>query len=95
MKEDNLQDSPKKTESVLPENNTLESNKESKAESKGILSYSSKGTQSVISFFGFELTAPSGLKNPGIVYLAFIVINLLVLILYVMCTTSQAMFSSL
>ena len=78
MSEDNLQNSPQKTESVSTENDELESNKESKTESQGILSYSSKGTQSVISFFGFELTAPSGLKNPGIVYLAFIVINLFI-----------------
>ncbi len=78
MTDNNSQDSPGKDESVSSDKNELESNKESKAESQGILSYSSKGTQSVISFFGFELTAPSGLKNPGIVYLAFIVINLLI-----------------
>ena len=78
MTENNLQDSPEKDESVSTDNTELDSKKESKAESKGILSYSSKGTQSVISFFGFELTAPSGLKNPGIVYLAFIVINLFI-----------------
>ena len=78
MPENNLQDSPEKDESVSTNNNELESNKENKGESKGILSYSSKGTQSVISFFGFELTAPSGLKNPGIVYIAFIVINLFI-----------------
>ena len=78
MTENNLQDSPEKDESISNENIDLESNKESKEESKGILSYSSKGTQSVISLFGFELTAPSGLKNPGIVYLAFIVINLFI-----------------
>ena len=78
MTENNLQDSPEKHESISNENSELESNKESKEESKGILSYSSKGTQSVISLFGFELTAPSGLKNPGIVYIAFIVINLFI-----------------
>ena len=78
MTENNSQDSPEKDESVSSDKNELESNKESKAEFQGILSYSSKGTQSVISFFGFELTAPSGLKNPGIVYLAFIVINLFI-----------------
>ena len=78
MTENNLKDSPEKDESVSTDNNELESNKEKKVESKGILSYSSKGTQSVISLFGFELTAPSGLKNPGIVYLAFIVINLFI-----------------
>ena len=78
MTENNLQDSPEKDESVSTDNSELDSKKESKAESQGILSYSSKGTQSVISFFGFELTAPSGLKNPGIVYIAFIVINLFI-----------------
>ncbi len=78
MTENNLQDFPQKDESVSTDSNEMESNKESKAESKEILSYSSKGTQSVISLFGFELTAPSSLKNPGIVYLAFIVINLLI-----------------
>ena len=78
MTENNLQDSPEKDEAVSNNKNELETNKESKAESKGILSYSSKGSQSVISLFGFELTAPSGLKNPGIVYLAFIIINLFI-----------------
>ena len=78
MTENNLQDSPEKDESVSTDNTELDSKKESQTVSKGILSYSSKGTQSVISFFGFELTAPSGLKNPGIVYLAFIVINLFI-----------------
>ena len=78
MTENNLQDPPEKDESISNENSELESNKESKEDSKGILSYSSKGTQSVVSLFGFELTAPSGLKNPGIVYIAFIVINLFI-----------------
>ena len=78
MTDNNLQDSPEKDESVSTNNNELESNKKNKVDSKGLLSYSSKGTQSVISLFGFELTAPSGLKNPGIVYLAFIVINLFI-----------------
>jgi hypothetical protein len=78
MTEKNLQTSPQKDESIANENSELEANQEKKEESKEILSYSSKGTQSVISLFGFELTAPSGLKNPGIVYIAFIVINLFI-----------------
>ena len=78
MTEKNLQGSPEKDESIANENSESEANQKSKEESKGILSYSSKGTQSVISLFGFELTAPSGLKNPGIVYIAFIVINLFI-----------------
>ena len=78
MTETNLETSPEKDESASTVKEGMESSKESKVESKGIMSYSSKGTQSVISLFGFELTAPSGLKNPGIVYLAFIVINLFI-----------------
>ena len=78
MTEKKLQDSPEKDESISNENSELESKKESTEDSKGIMSYTSKGTQSVISLFGFELTAPSGLKNPGIVYIAFIVINLFI-----------------
>ena len=78
MTETNLEASPEKDESASTVNEEMESSKDSKVESKGILSYSSKGTQSVISLFGFELTAPSGLKNPGIVYLAFIIVNLFI-----------------
>tara|TARA_B100000965_G_scaffold397175_1_gene413262 strand:+ start:39 stop:305 length:267 start_codon:yes stop_codon:yes gene_type:complete len=78
MTENNLQDSSEKDESISSNNNELDSNQNKEQEAKGILSYSSKGTQSVISLFGFELTAPSGLKNPGIVYIAFIVINLFI-----------------
>ena len=78
MTETNLETSPEKEESASTVKEEMESSKESKVESKGILSYSSKGTQSVISLFGFELTAPSGLKNPGIVYLGFIIVNLFI-----------------
>ena len=55
MKENNLQDPPEKGQSVSTDKKESESNKESKVESKGILSYSSKGKQSVISLFGIEL----------------------------------------
>ena len=78
MTETNLENPPEKDESATTVKKELESSKESKIESKGVLNYSSKGTQSVISLFGFELTAPSGLKNPGIVYLAFIIVNLFI-----------------
>ena len=81
MTANNLQDSSEKAESVSSATNELEPNKENKEESTGLLSYSSKGTQSVISFFGFELTAPAGLKNPGIVYLSFIFVNLLIFLI--------------
>ena len=48
---------------------------------EGLLKYQKTGTKRVINFFGIELTAPSSLKNPGIVYLSFIVINLVVFLL--------------
>ncbi|WP_320663455.1 hypothetical protein [Prochlorococcus sp. MIT 1223] len=45
---------------------------------KGILNYKNKGSQSVFRLFGIELTAPSGLKNPGTVYISFILVNLII-----------------
>ena len=39
---------------------------------EGLLKYQKTGTKGVINIFGIELTAPSSLKNPGIVYLSFI-----------------------
>ena len=46
--------------------------------SSGILNYKDKGSQTVFQFLGIELTAPKGLKNPGTVYIAFIIVNLLI-----------------
>mgnify|MGYP001334307528 CR=1 FL=1 len=45
---------------------------------KGILNYKDKGSQTVFRFLGIELTAPAGLKNPGTVYISFIVVNVLI-----------------
>ena len=78
MTGNNLEESPNKEEPISTDTNELEANKDTNKESKGVLSYSSKGKQSVISFFGVELTAPSGLRNPGIVYLSFLVVNLFI-----------------
>ena len=78
MTGNNLKDSPNKDQPIPTDKIELESNKENQKESKGVLSYSSKGKQSVISLFGVELTAPSGLRNPGIVYIAFLVVNLFI-----------------
>ena len=78
MNEKNSLDSTEESESISSDSKELDSNKDKPAESKGVMSYSSKGTQGVFSLFGFELTAPSGLKNPGIVYLTFIVVNLFI-----------------
>ena len=60
-----------------------ESNGSSKKDKKawyksGLLSYKDKGSQTVVSLFGIELTAPAGLKKPGIVYLSFVVINMII-----------------
>ena len=78
MTENNLQDVPEKGESVSSDKNAEDSNDEKPFYAKGIFSYKDKGSQGVITLFGYELTAPAGLKNPGIVYLSFIFVNLLI-----------------
>ena len=80
MKDQNLLDSMQ-DESVPADNNSIPSNEEKPFFAKGIFSYKDKGTQGVIRLFGYELTAPAGLKNPGIVYLSFIFINLIIFII--------------
>ena len=81
MTEKDLQDSPEKNDSGKTNINEVDSNEEKSFLSKGIFSYKNTGTQGVISLFGYELTAPSGLKNPGIVYLSFIVVNLMIFLM--------------
>ena len=81
MKENNLQDFPEKDESLSSEKNEVDSNDEKPFYAKGIFSYKDKGTQGVITLFGYELTAPAGLKNPGIVYLSFIFVNLIIFLI--------------
>tara|TARA_B100000579_G_scaffold105338_1_gene83843 strand:- start:691 stop:957 length:267 start_codon:yes stop_codon:yes gene_type:complete len=81
MTENNLQDVPEKGESVSSDKNADESNDEKPFYAKGIFSYKDKGSQGVITLFGYELTAPAGLKNPGIVYLSFIFVNLLIFLI--------------
>ena len=81
MTENNLQDSAKKDESISTDKNEDDSNEEKPFYAKGIFNYKDKGTQGVITLFGYELTAPAGLKNPGIVYLSFIFVNLLIFLI--------------
>ena len=81
MTENNLQDSPEKDESVFTEKKENYSTEEKPFFAKGIFNYKDKGTQGVITLFGYELTAPAGLKNPGIVYLSFIFVNLLIFLI--------------
>ena len=78
MTDKNLLDPTEKDESVSTEKNEVDSNEDKPFFAKGIFSYKDKGTQGVITLFGYELTAPAGLKNPGIVYLSFIFVNLLI-----------------
>ena len=62
----------------MDKNNSTEKKKEGL--NKGILAYDNEEQQTLFKLFGIELTAPKGLKRPRIVYISFIVINLLLLI---------------
>ena len=81
MKGNNLEDSVEQKESVSIDKNEVDSNETKPFFAQGIFSYKDKGTQGVITLFGYELTAPAGLKNPGIVYLSFIFVNLIIFLI--------------
>ena len=81
MTKNNLIESSGKDKSLSTEKDEVESNEEKPFFAKGIFSYKDKGTQGVITLFGYELTAPAGLKNPGIVYLSFIFVNLFIFLI--------------
>ena len=81
MKDNNLLDPPETDKSLSTDKDKIESNEEKPFFAKGIFSYKDKGTQGVITIFGYELTAPAGLKNPGVVYLSFIFVNLLIFLM--------------
>ena len=69
----------------MTEKNDLDSKEEKSLISKieeGLIKYQKTGEKSVISLFGIELTAPSSLKNPGIVYLSFIFVNFVIFALF-------------
>ena len=78
MTENYLLNSPEKNESVSIDQDANDSNEDKPFFARGIFSYKDKGTQGVITLFGYELTEPAGLKNPGVVYLSFIFVNLLI-----------------
>mgnify|MGYP001419622538 CR=1 FL=1 len=59
------------------ENISTESEKESFL-SGGLFSYKNDEKQTVFKIFGIEMTAPKGLKKPGIVYMAFIIVNMII-----------------
>ena len=48
---------------------------------QNLLSYDDKEQQALFTIFGIQLTAPKGLKYPRLVYISFIIINLILLIL--------------
>ena len=81
MTDKNLLNSPETDKSLSTEKNVIDSNEEKPFFAKGIFNYKDKGKQGVIRIFGYELTAPAGLKNPRIVYLSFIFINLIIFII--------------
>ena len=81
MTDKNLLDSSETNKSISNEEDKGDSNEEKPFFAQGIFSYKDKGTQGVITLFGYELTAPAGLKNPGIVYLSFIFVNLLIFLI--------------
>ncbi len=81
MSDNNLLDSMDTEKSLSTEKDEVDLNEDKPFFAKGIFSYKDKGTQSVITIFGYELTAPAGLKNPGVVYLSFIFVNLLIFLI--------------
>lgn len=81
MKDNNLLDPPETDKSISTDEVKIDSDEEKPFFAKGIFSYKDKGTQGVITIFGYELTAPAGLKNPGVVYLSFIFVNLLIFLM--------------
>ena len=81
MTDNNSLDSPETDKSLSTEKDQVEADEEKPFFAKGIFSYKDKGTQGVITLFGYELTAPAGLKNPGVVYLSFIFVNLLIFLI--------------
>ena len=81
MKDNNLLDPPETEKSISTDEVKIDSDEEKPFFAKGIFSYKDKGTQGVITIFGYELTAPAGLKNPGVVYLSFIFVNLLIFLM--------------
>ena len=78
MSDNNLLESSENDKSLTTKKDEVDSYEEKPFFAKGIFSYKDKGTQGVITLFGYELTAPAGLKNPGVVYLSFIFVNLLI-----------------
>ena len=63
----------------------MENNKESKDNNetlnKDLLLHDDNNEQTLFRLFGIEMTAPKGLKNPRLIYISFILVNLILLII--------------
>ena len=81
MKDKNLLDSPQADKYLSIEKDEVDLNEEKPFFAKGIFSYKDNSSKSVTTLFGYELTAPAGLKNPGIVYVSFIFVNLIIFLI--------------
>ncbi|ABX08050.1 hypothetical protein [Prochlorococcus marinus] len=64
----------------MEDQGNIKSENQSDPESKGLLQYDNDDKQVLFRLFGVEMTAPKGLKNPRIVYISFIVVNLILLL---------------
>ena len=64
----------------MEELNNAEVNDEEVLESKDLLRSDNEEKQTLFRLFGIEMTAPKGLKNPRLVYISFIAVNIFLLI---------------
>ena len=61
--------------------NSLDSSTKEKEDSFNLVSFDSEmPSQRVFKLFGYELIAPSGMKSPGLIYILFIIVNLVLFI---------------
>ena len=70
-------------DSKIEENTPSDTNRSNNEDEKFNLIGFDKDTpqQSVFKFLGIEMTAPAGMKNPGRIYLLFVVVNLVLFVL--------------
>ena len=67
---------------LMAEQNKMNSNDGEESKNNELSQNSSQEKQTVFKVLGIEVTAPSTLKNPGIVYISFIVINIILFLLF-------------
>tara|TARA_Y100001968_G_C19111868_1_gene597593 strand:+ start:244 stop:462 length:219 start_codon:yes stop_codon:yes gene_type:complete len=72
----------------MKEEESAKSDKQKSAHTNELLNTSNEEDQTVFKIFGIEMTAPAGLQNPGIIYISFIVINILIFVLIKRFVTS-------